>query len=41
MYAVRPRLSDLPGYAEEREAHDICFAWTPAGPERVEVTDYH
>ena len=19
----------------------ICFVWTPAGPERVEVTDYH
>jgi proteic killer suppression protein len=19
----------------------ICFAWTPAGPEHVEITDYH
>lgn len=19
----------------------ICFVWTPAGPERVEITDYH
>jgi toxin HigB-1 len=19
----------------------ICFTWTPAGPEKVEVTDYH
>ncbi len=23
------------------DQYRICFAWTPAGPERVEVTDYH
>ena len=23
------------------EQYRICFAWTPAGPEQVEVTDYH
>lgn len=21
--------------------HRICFVWTDAGPERVEITDYH
>ena len=23
------------------DQYRICFVWTPAGPERVEVTDYH
>ena len=23
------------------DQYRICFVWTPAGPERVEITDYH
>jgi len=23
------------------DQYRVCFVWTPAGPDRVEVTDYH
>ena len=23
------------------DQYRICFSWTPAGPENVEITDYH
>jgi proteic killer suppression protein len=23
------------------DQYRLCFIWTPAGPERVELTDYH
>lgn len=23
------------------DKYRVCFVWTPAGPEKVEITDYH
>jgi proteic killer suppression protein len=40
---LKPLTDDRAGQHAVRinDQYRICFVWTPDGPERVEITDYH